>query len=147
MVNSLGQVGVLYTYIMLVTLAFGLGYLALKSIDSLVNWIRGTNGNVGVKVKTKKEHEDKDQWVRLIFVSSTVLVLSVFSLGVLKVVGAGEQEHDHNAHAGSSSPSVVYPNSNYTNVNLEAMNRQLDFMYYQLLQMEANRRGYYQQIP
>lgn len=133
--TSLTQVGVLYVYLMLVILALGFGLLALRGIDWLIKWTK--DKEVKKEGLTKKTEQP---WIRLAFISVTVLFLSIFSLGILKTIGVGEGEnHNHGQQAGSK---INNPNSTALSIQ-----QQLDYLNYQLYQMESTMNQNYVNYP
>lgn len=123
--TSLTQVGVLYVYLMLVILALGFGLLALRGIDRLVKWSKNKEAK-----KAGPPQKTEQPWIRLAFISVTVLFISIFSLGILKTIGVGEGEnHNHGQQTGGQ-----INNSTSTALSIQ---QQLDYLNYQLLQMET----------
>lgn len=158
--DSLAQLGLIYVYLLIIILLLGLGYVGFRLVNWAVTKIAGTAEN-GKKVLMKKSNSDP-AWMRLAFLSVTVLFLAIFTSGMFKVigVGGGEGEHDHQAHSqGSSQSQQVQPNANSSNqylmnpyqlnpyqmnsyqLNYYQLQSQLNLISYQLSQMEAELNG------
>lgn len=102
--------------------------------------IRWANSLINFVQKGKPIQQD---WVKVSFISASLLLLSLFSLGVLKTVGVGSEGHQHQSNASTSGyqqfqvpsypaqPTTVY----FQQMQLQA---QINSMIYQLNAMQAN---------
>lgn len=140
--TELSQLGVLYVFIMLVILAIGFGLLAIKGMDAVIAWARKqpdskeANGKASA-ARPGQAKPNQALWLKLAYVSVMVLFLSIFSLGILKTLGVSE---DHESHHSGSSQTTTTQTSNVQMPNSSSgeMQQQLNYLNWQLYQIEAS---------
>lgn len=167
--DNLAQLGLIYVYFLIIILLLGLGYVGFRLVNWAVTKITGTAEDA--KKASVKKHNGDPAWMRLAFLSVTILFLAIFTGGMFKVigVGGGEGEHDHQSHSQDSSqttmsgqtpadpatqsqqvqpnqnPRYQYPMNPYQlnqyQVNQYQLQSQLNLIAYQLSQMEAELNG------
>lgn len=144
--NSLAEVGVLYTYIMIILLIIGLGIVGFKGAESLLTWIQKDKKLDSSPIKKIEE----PKWIKVAFVSSVMLFLAVFSVGVLKTIGVEEDHSSHHQASGgnnmtaqsnqgmSSNGSALQANNgmNSNNIAAQQLQEQINNLTYQINQME-----------
>lgn len=101
--SSLSQLGLIYVYLLVIILLVGLGYAGFR----LVNWAvtKIASSTAGAQKPSVKGPGNDPDWMRLAFLSATILFLAIFAGGMFKVMGVGEGGHDHQAHAQASGQS------------------------------------------
>lgn len=102
---SLAQLGLIYVYLLVIILLVGLGYVGFR----LVNWAvtKITDTAKGNKQAPNRKLDGDPAWMRLAFLSATILFLAIFTGGALKVIGVGGEGHDHQAHSQNSSQTAM----------------------------------------
>jgi len=130
--ENLAQLGVLYVYLMLVILAVIIGFAAYQGISKLME---------GLAKKQPSKANIPQPWFRLAFISGVILFLSIYSLGVLKTVGAGDDNHDHQAHAGGAS-SAATANTGFDGQAMETLHTQMTYLDSQLNSLEGRLNGW-----
>jgi hypothetical protein len=129
--ESFGQVGILYVYIMLAILAVALGYLAFRGIEAIIPWI-----TPGKSIQGNSKKNSDAPWIRTVFVSATVLFLSVFTLGILGVVGVGN-DHNHGSNGQLSGNQTMNTSTGgYDYQQIQQMQSQLREISEQTMRIE-----------
>ena len=129
--QSVAYVGTFYLYAMLAIIVIGLGVLLMRGVDRFAEWIR--------KPSTAQKKKTETGWVQVVFLSGILLFFSLYSLGVLKTLGVGGDDHDHEEHtadAGSSQSAYSEPPTGAPNY-FDNMNQQLNQIEQQIIYLET----------